>query len=181
MTDSDLQALRRQARQRFVGAAVLVLLAIIILPFVLDTKPRPVAANITIEMQAPAAAVMVAPVASAPVPVPAVAPAPQIAPEPAQAATEVPTKPDDGARAAALLNGAGYLIQAGSFTDKTKVVAIQTQLEKAGFQSFTQDAVAKDGTAHTRIRLGPFATQAEANNVSARIGKLGIKTIVIKP
>ncbi|MFM2084887.1 MAG: hypothetical protein RLY95_1705, partial [Pseudomonadota bacterium] len=75
----------------------------------------------------------------------------------------------------------GYLIQAGSFTDKSKLAAVQTKLEKAGFQSFTQDATAKDGTAHTRIRLGPFATQLEANNVSARIGKLGIKTIVIKP
>ena len=207
MTDSfdasaqspDLQALRRQARQRFVGAAVLVLIAVIALPFVLDTKPRPVSADIAIEIQAPAT---ITP-APAPAPAPVPTPVPQIAvpdkpiqqaatpaelpkpelvkPDPAKTAAEAPAKSDDGARAAALLNGTGYQIQAGSFTDKSKLAAVQTKLDKAGFQSYTQEAIAKDGTAHTRVRLGPFATQVEANNVAARIGKLGIKTIVIKP
>lgn len=197
---TDLSQLRRQARQRFVGAAVLVLVAVIALPFVLDTKPRPVSADMAIEMQAPAA------MAPAPIstPTPAPAPVPPAAapdkpiqsatpadapkselskPEPAKTASEAASaKTDDGARAAALLNGAtGYQIQAGSFTDKTMLAAVQAKLDKAGFQNYTQDAIAKDGTAHTRIRLGPFATQAEANNVAARIGKLGIKTIVIKP
>ena len=199
-TTTNLQLLRRQARQRFVGAAVLVLTAVVALPFVLDTKPRPVSADIAIEMQAPAAPTAAAPAAAVSISAPAPAgqavpdkPAPlALAPvetskqesakaEPPKAAPDTAVKTDDGARAAALLNGAGYLIQAGSFTDKSKLAAVQTKLEKAGFQSFTQDATAKDGTAHTRIRLGPFATQLEANNVSARIGKLGIKTIVIKP
>jgi DedD protein len=183
---------------------VLVLTAVVALPFVLDTKPRPVSADIAIEMQAPAASTAVAPAVAVPISAPAPAsdsalqaapdkPAPlALAPvetskqepakaEPLKAAPDIAVKTDDGARAAALLNGAGYLIQAGSFTDKSKLAAVQTKLEKAGFQSFTQEATAKDGTAHTRIRLGPFATQVEANNVSARISKLGIKTIVIKP
>ena len=203
---TDLSQLRRQARQRFVGAAVLVLVAVIALPFVLDTKPRPVSADMAIEMQAPAA-MAPAPISTptpTPTPTPAPAPVPPAAapdkpiqsatpadapkselskPEPAKTASEAASaKTDDGARAAALLNGAtGYQIQAGSFTDKTMLAAVQAKLDKAGFQNYTQDAIAKDGTAHTRIRLGPFATQAEANNVAARIGKLGIKTIVIKP
>lgn len=189
---TDLSQLRRQARQRFVGAAVLVLIAVITLPFVLDTKPRPVSANMAIEIQAPAATAP-API-STPTPAPAPTPVPQTtAPDkPIEQATtpaeapkpelEVPAKTDDGARAAALLNGAtGYQIQAGSFTDKTMLAAAQAKLDKAGFKNYTQDAIAKDGTAHTRVRLGPFATQVEANSVAARIGKLGIKTIVIKP
>ena len=199
-TATNLQLLRRQARQRFVGALVLVLTAVVALPFVLDTKPRPVSADIAIEMQTPAAPTAAVPAVAVPIsaPVPALQAVPDkpaplaLAPvetakqepakaEPPKAAPDVSAKTDDGARAAALLSGAGYLIQAGSFTDKSKLAAVQTKLEKAGFQSFTQDATAKDGTAHTRIRLGPFATQVEANNVSARIGKLGIKTIVIKP
>lgn len=194
MTDSfdasaqspDLQDLRRQARQRFVGAAMLVLIAVIALPFLLDTKPRPVSADMAIEMQAPAAT------APAPTPAPVPTPTPQAAPDksiqPDVTAVEAPKpepakpeKTDDGTRAAALLNGTGYQIQAGSFTDTTKLAAVQAKLDKAGFQNFTQDVIAKDGTAHTRIRLGPFATQLEANAVAARIGKLGIKTIVIKP
>ncbi len=201
MTDSfdasaqspDLQDLRRQARQRFVGAAMLVLIAVIALPFLLDTKPRLVSTDIAIDIQAPAAttpapALAPAPPLSTPVPQTAVPDkpiqqditTPAEVPKPELAKPE-PAKSDDGARAAALLNGTGYQIQAGSFTDKTKLVAVQGKLSQAGFENFTQDAIAKDGTAHTRIRLGPFATQAEANNVAARIGKLGIKTIVIKP
>ncbi len=185
---NDLSQLRHQARQRFVGAAVLVLIAVIALPFMLDTKPRPVSTDIAIEIQAPAAT----PSASAPPPAPALTPAaPVPTPVPQAAVSDKPiqqdttpaelTKSDDGARAAALLNGTGYQIQAGSFTDKSKLLAVQGKLSQAGFENYTQDAIAKDGTAHTRIRVGPFATQAEANNVAARIGKLGIKTIVIKP
>ena len=217
--DSDLQNLRRRARQQFIGAAVLLLVAVIALPFVFSAKPRPVASDIAIDIKAPATEKPVQPTApQPPSPAPSAAPAspaalaapdqakptepvatlPQAAasalatpalvtkPEPAtkqapQSASPPNIKPDDGARAAALLNGSGYQIQAGSFTDKGKVQAIQDKLAKGGFQSTTLDAIAKDGTTHTRIRLGPYPSQAEANSVAARIGKLGIKTIVIKP
>ena len=202
-TTTDLSQLRSQARQRFVGAAVLVLIAVIALPLVLDTKPRPVSADLAIEIQTPAATAPATAPAPTPLPAPVATPAPPTAvpdkstqpdiapveaqkpapvkPEPAKAAPEAPAKSDDGARAAALLNGSGYHIQAGSFTDKDKLAAVRAKLSQAAFDHYTQDAIAKDGTAHTRIRLGPFASQAEANNVAARISKLGIKTIVIKP
>lgn len=200
---ANVQFLRKQARQRFIGAAVLLSVAVIALPFVFDSKPRPVASTIAIEIKTPASeekspAPAATPPSAAPAPAPAatsplatpitppapVTPAAQVTPTapstPPPAAAPAP-KADDGARAAALLNGSGYQLQAGSFTDKAKLAEVQATLEKAGFSSFTQDAKAKDGTAHTRIRLGPYPTQAEANSVAARIGKLGIKTIVIKP
>ncbi len=211
----DLQQLRRQARQRFVGAAALVLAAVVILPFVLDTQPRPVSPNIAIDIQPPAAASHEAapdkaankpdkPTSPEPAALPAQAASASATPaatspahttstssspaHPSAAKPEAPptptvTKVDDGARAAALLNGSGYHIQAGSFTDKEKnqaVPALQAKLEKAGLKSYTQEAVAKGGVVYTRVRLGPFATQAEANQVAARIGKLGIKTIIVK-
>lgn len=186
---TDLQALRRQARQRFMGALVLVIAAVVALPFVLDTKPRPVSPDIAIEIKntpkpepTPAAVVAPSPAASAPLAFPQateeskenVASKPAVIAEPA-------TKPDDGARAAALLNGSGYQIQAGSFTDKSKVQALQTRLEKAGYSVQTQDAVGRDGLTYTRIRVGPYTTQVDANAAASRINKLGIKTIVIKP
>ena len=143
-TATDLSQLRSQARQRFVGAAVLVLIAVIALPFVLDTKPRPVSADMAIEIQAPAATVPAPALTPAPVPVPAAVPQTAMAdnpiqqdatpanvpkpelskPEPAKTASEAPAKSDDGARATALLNGTGYQIQAGSFTDKDKLAAV---------------------------------------------------------
>lgn len=188
-TTSELSQLRRQARQRFLGAAVLVLIAVIAFPFLLDTKPRPVSIDIAVEIQAPIAPTLTP--APVPPPIPQAAavpdkPAPLESAAPTEASKPEPAKPelaksDDGARAVALLNGTVYQIQAGSFTDKSKLAAVQSKLSQAGFENYTQDAIAKDGTTHTRIRLGPFATQAQANNVAARISKLGIKTIVIKP
>jgi DedD protein len=198
---TDIDRLRRQARQRFIGAGVLVLVAVVGLPFLLDSKPRPVSPNMTIEIakiaptETPQAMPVVAsqPAASppavevsspaAPTTAPAQIPVPAPAPVPTPVAT--PTKPDDGARAAALLEGqapsAGYAIQAGSYTDKTKLHEVEAKLDKAGLAHYTQAATAKNGTHHTRVRIGPFATQQEANSAAVRINKLGIKTIVIKP
>lgn len=202
---NDIDRLRRQARQRFIGAGVLVLIAVIALPFVLDSKPRPVSPNMTIDIPksippepqlAPPQAMPV--VASQPTPeTPApAASATAAAQEPAPTATTTapaptaapatPTKPDDGTRAAALLDGqapaaAGYAIQAGSYTDKAKLQEVEAKLDKAGLAHYTQSAISKNGTHHTRVRLGPFATQQEANAAAIKVNKLGIKTIVIKP
>lgn len=204
---TDIAGLRRQARQRFIGAGVLVLVAVIGLPFLLDSKPRPVSPNITIEIPKtapvqttsavasqpiaaiPAAVASAAPaiadvasVPAAPPPTAAQAPITSTAPVPAAV---IPSKADDGARAAALLEGqapiAGYAIQAGSYTDKTKLQEVEAKLDKAGLAHYTQGAISKNGTHHTRVRLGPFATQQEANSAAVRVNKLGIKTIVIKP
>ena len=41
----SLEALRRRARQRLMGAAVLVLLAVVGFPLLFDTQPRPVAVD----------------------------------------------------------------------------------------------------------------------------------------
>ncbi len=196
---TDIDRLRRQARQRFIGAGVLVFIAVVGLPFLLDSKPRPVSPNIAIEIPKTAPVQATPAVASQPVvqpPVVTASAAPAVAeiaspptavptPVTAQAPSVVPAKPDDGARAAALLEGqtpaAGYAIQAGSYTDKVKLHEVEIKLEKAGLTHYTQDATAKNGTRHTRVRLGPFATQQEANSVAVKVNKLGIKTIVIKP
>lgn len=50
MAAQSLDALRRQARHRLIGATVLVLLAVVGFPLVFDTKPREVAADIRIDM-----------------------------------------------------------------------------------------------------------------------------------
>ena len=46
----SLEALRRRARQRLIGATVLVLLAVIGFPMLFDTQPRPVAVDIPIDI-----------------------------------------------------------------------------------------------------------------------------------
>lgn len=46
----SMEALRRRARQRLIGATILVLLAVIGFPILFDTQPRPVAVDIPIDI-----------------------------------------------------------------------------------------------------------------------------------
>ena len=46
----SIEAMRRRARHRLVGAAVLVLLGVVGFPLLFDTQPRPVAVDIPIEI-----------------------------------------------------------------------------------------------------------------------------------
>src|SRR5262245_32445271 len=46
----SIEAMRRRARHRLVGAAVLVLIGVIGFPLLFDTQPRPVAVDIPIEI-----------------------------------------------------------------------------------------------------------------------------------
>jgi len=176
MTDSfdasaqspDLQALRRQARQRFIGAAVLVLAAVVAIPLLIDFRPRPLSPNVAVQIMPATAAAPAATAAAPAVPVSTPSPA-------AAVASDVP------APAASTPSSRGYVVQAGSFKDKAKLHDAQAKLEKAGIKTYTQDAVAKDGSARVRIRVGPLASQEQAKNLVARMAKLGIKAAVIQP
>ena len=46
----SVEAIRRRARHRLIGAAVLVLIGVIGFPLVFDTQPRPIAVDIPIEI-----------------------------------------------------------------------------------------------------------------------------------
>ena len=75
----SVEAVRRRARHRLIGASVLVLLGVIGFPLLFDTQPRPIAVDIPIDIpsrQAPAKAA----------PAPEAKPAEQAAPEPTRAA-----------------------------------------------------------------------------------------------
>ena len=79
----SIEAIRRRARHRLIGAAVLVLLGVIGFPLLFDTEPRPVLADIPIEIPSknPKPAMP-----SAPVVTPAVTEAAKSAPAPAKPA-----------------------------------------------------------------------------------------------
>ena len=46
----SVEAIRRRARQRLIGAAVLVLVGVVGFPLVFDTQPRPIAVDIPIDI-----------------------------------------------------------------------------------------------------------------------------------
>ena len=100
---------------------------------------------------------------------------------------------DDGARARALLNGQGdgpattpvaaategrMVVQVGAFADATKAHETRLKLEKAGLKTYTQVADTKDGK-RIRVRVGPFATKAEADKAASKIKALDLPAAIL--
>lgn len=217
----SIEAIRRRARHRLIGASVLVLIGVVGFPLLFDTQPRPVSVDIPIEIpdrskatplnvpaapatqSAPAAqpsASGVVTQAAAPVAAPAPAPAPAPAgPDAAAAvaakaeAAAVPkpaaTPVDDGAKAQALLEGkpvastpvvseGRFVVQVGAFSDVAKARETRLKLEHAGLKTYTQVVETKDGK-RIRVRLGPFASKADAERAAEKAKALDLQSNVL--
>ena len=133
-------------------------------------------------------------------------PKPEPKPEPAKAAAVKPPPVDDGARARALLDGkvasaataaaatapvataanaavsvgdAGrFVIQVGAFADDAKAREVRQKLEKAGLKTYTNVAKTADGD-RTRVRVGPFASRAEADRAAGKVKGLSLPASVL--
>lgn len=118
-------------------------------------------------------------------------------PEPKETKVEpkpVERKPalDEAARAKALLEGSAAkapepparaegeraLVQVGAFADPDKVREVRSKLERAGLKTYTQVVETKDGK-RTRVRVGPFASRAEADKAAARVRALDLSASVV--
>ena len=254
----SVEELRRRARQRLIGAVVLVLAGVIVFPMVFDTQPRTVPVKVSIsipdrntagalvigaattadaakgavgagladgEEQVPASpakpAAAAAPTAAPPQPAPAEgaeakAPAkpepkaeakpepksePKAEPKHAVASTPAPapapttSSTADAARARALLEGKSgaaaaatpaanaqadrFIVQVGAYADQAKVREVRARLERVGLKTYAQDIQGKEGARTTRVRLGPFASRAEAAKVLDRIKGLGLDGAIL--
>lgn len=233
----SIEAVRRRARHRLIGAAVLVLLGVIGFPLLFDTQPRPIPVDIPIVIPAknsqpplsapkagetsktpadearPAGTEKAAPVASVAAndslsareevvePVqPTVKPAepakketaPKVAPsepkvEPKPEPQSV-AKPSDAERARALLEGKAadkpeaanlrIVVQVGAFADVARAREARQKLERAGLKTYTHVAETPDGQ-RIRVRVGPFATRAEADKAATRIKALGLPAAIL--
>ena len=106
-----------------------------------------------------------------------------------------PTDSDDSARASALLNGSTgvtppaaktasvaaegrLVVQVGAFADVDKAREARVKLEKAGLKTYTQVADTKDGK-RTRVRVGPFASRAEAEKAASKIKTLDLPASIL--
>lgn len=231
----SVEAMRKRAKHRLIGAAVLVLIGVVAFPLLFDTQPRPIAVDIPIDIPdrnkvkplpvpaapAPAASAAVAagpvtlPPAARPEEKPAVAPTPAASsaikteakpappeprPEPKVVAKPEPKpepKPaapaDDGGRARALLEGkpvetgatpsanaadGRYVVQVGAFADPVKARETRLKVEKAGLKTYTHVAETKEGK-RIRVRVGPFATKADADKAADRIKGLDLPAAIL--
>ena len=123
---------------------------------------------------------------------PVVKPEPKVAAKP-EAKPEA--KSDDGARAKALLNGQAatataaasaalapvegrMVVQVGAFADADKAKEVRQKLEKAGLKTYTQVAETPGGK-RIRVRVGPFATKAEADKAASKIKTLDLPAAIL--
>jgi DedD protein len=225
----SIEAIRRRARHRLIGATVLVLIGVVAFPLLFDTQPRPIAVDIPIEipdrnkvkpltLPAPAATGKVAPApvvaapkvaattpaASEPAARPADRPMAAAKVEPAaepkpeskaeaglearpEARAAAAPKPDDGARARALLegeraaaaeSGGRFVVQVGAFADADKAREARLKVEKAGLKTYTHVAETREGK-RIRVRAGPFGSRAEADKAAEKIKGLDLPAAIL--
>ena len=195
----SVETMRRRARHRLVGAAVLVLLGVIGFPLLFDTQPRPVAVDIPIEIPDRNKV--------KPLPVPAT-------PAPAAPATGAA---DPGARVAAAPSGSGGMITESAdgteITDPGKPAAstpptetrpaaeakpeakpepkpaapkpasaedgnrARALLEGKPSNTSTKPAASEDGGRFV-VQVGAFADADKAREVRQKLEKAGLKTYV---
>ena len=141
---------------------------------------------------APAPAVALAP---ALVPAPAPTAAARPASKPAAATTPKPSA--EGERAQALLEGrpvvaittapaapaspaegARFVLQVGAFADAESARESRKQIEKLGLKTYTQVAQTPGGS-RIRVRVGPFASRADADAALAKVKSAGHVGVVL--
>jgi DedD protein len=109
------------------------------------------------------------------------------APKPV-AKVEAPAKEStaatEAARAKALLEdqpAAGsvrIVVQVGAFAEADRARETRLKLERAGLKTYTHVAETPQGT-RIRVRLGPFASRAEADKAAARVKALGLPAAIL--
>ena len=231
----SMEVIRKRAKHRLIGAAVLVLVGVVGFPLLFDTQPRPIAVDIPIEIPGKNTVkplvLSAKPESTKEIATPAPAPAqdkvavasslgvkeeivtdkkpalsapkketePMVKsdakalpkPEPkveAKPETKPAPKADDGARAKALLDGQTaatraapaerLVVQVGAFADADKAQEVRQKLEKAGLKTYAQVAETKDGK-RIRVRVGPFASKAEADKAASKIKTLDLPAAVL--
>lgn len=134
----------------------------------------------------------VVPAAAAPASAEPAAPAAPARPEPVKpepAKPAAPAAPTEAERARALLEGRTaeakpaatglrIVVQVGAFADANLAREARLKLERAGLKTYTHVAETPQGR-RIRVRVGPFATQAEADKAAARVKALGLPAAIL--
>ena len=93
-------------------------------------------------------------------------------------ATASPSRPPAEAKAAEAEKKGRMVIQVGAFADAGKADEIRAKLSKAGLNSYTQATDTKDGK-RIRVRVGPFASKAEAEKAVGKIRSLDLPVAIL--
>jgi DedD protein len=194
----------RALKERIIGATVLVVFAVLVVPVFLDGPPQSdevVSERVPLPGQAadgetrtvvlerdrdepvPAAASVAAPetgreppAAPESSPAPAARPAPEPEPETAKPAAKQPASQP---AAAANESPTGmWAVQLGSFGNQQNAERLAADLRKQGFAAFLSQLSTDSGQLH-RVRIGPQKDRESAEAMAARLAKAGHKGQVV--
>ena len=197
-TDEQVQ-LRRRARRRLIGAMALATIVAVVLPWVLESEPRPSEGEISVQIPSPDSGPFnprIAPgkdaqpgSSSEAVPTP---PAPDKAADDALrteqdrvlAAPDKPVAKEKSAAAEPKKKAAAekpeaaeakqFVVQIAALADADKARDIQQELATKGLKAYTEKIKTAGGEV-TRVRIGPFANRDAADKERARLQALGFE------
>lgn len=181
----SIEAMRRRARHRLIGAVVLVLAAVVGFPILFDTQPRPVAIDIPIEipdrnavkpLQAPSAATtaigkvtpaapVLAPVVAAPEPAVAKVPEPVAPPEAKAPAVEKTAKVEPAPEKKAAADKAAAEARAAAAEEAAKARAL--------LEGKSVDTAAAG--ARFVVQVGAYAEREKARLAQQKLERAGLK------
>lgn len=189
--------LHARTRRRLIGAAALLLAAVIVLPMLLDSTPRPVPDSVAIDIpsdKTPFSPRLTPPTRSAPTAAPAApAAAPKAVEPPAPPAEkkpiEAPAKSDaappkepapaeKATEKATTAATSSYALQAAALASEASARELVAKLKKAGFAAYTEKVSTKNGE-RIRVRVGPYATREDAEAARTKLRTLGIQASVV--
>lgn len=196
MTLHDLSD--KALKERVIGAAVLVIFAVLVVPIFLDgpsTETEIVSESVTLPGQNDAERrqqtivldrnrSQPVPTTQASAPRPA-EPEPQATPPTQQATaaseanTEAPAPEPRGSAAPATSSDTGmWAVQIGSFADKDNAERLAADLRDKGYAAFLSQ-LQTDGGALQRVRVGPQKDRESAEQIAAQLAKTGLSSQVV--
>lgn len=160
---TEASEIRRRGRRRLIGAIALVVLAVVFVPMVLDSEPRPKRSEPSLEIPAkdkvpalppPAQSTPAGPAAKTPPPAQATSGAAPKGPIADVVSAKAATRPD-------LI---GFAVQVGAFRDEEKLNQAREKLAFAGISHYVE----RRGDLN-RLRAGPYATREAAEKALAAV------------
>ena len=156
---TEAREIRRRGRRRLIGAVTLVVLAVVFVPMILDSEPRPKRNDVSLEIPAKDKV--------APLPPPstkAESKAPLKGPEPGPAVVEKSATPAKAPVEKATPALEGFAVQVGAFRDEDKLKQAREKLAAAGIPHFVE----RRGDLN-RLRAGPYPSREAAETALAAV------------
>jgi DedD protein len=176
--------LDRRVKERLVGASILVVLVVLIVPELLSGPKRAAAPAAPVPTEAGRSiTVDVAQNAAAPAPADPPAPAAQAAPLEAPASaptsTDVPPAPEQSGGGVPRMHGA-WALQLGSFANTINAQKLRSALMAKGYAAYLLQG-GEGAALRYRVRIGPVADRGAAEHLLAKLKSQGYTANIVPP